>query len=109
MQGNQTFTDRFRVLVAGGGTGNSVCFMGEQLRDTNAEVLIVQGDNFSKIHFQIVYLDFSPASLAIAEQRVNIRQVENVQFVLGSIEQLPALGLGEKCLIKKDNIIIFLF
>ena len=54
-------------------------------------------------------MDFSPASLAIAKQRVNIRQVENVQFVLGSIEQLPALGLGEKYLIKKDNIIVFVF
>ena len=64
---------------------------------------------FLLLFFQIVYLDFSPASLAIAKQRVNIRQVENVQFVLGSIEQLPALGLGEKCLLKNANIVIFIF
>ena len=51
MQGNQTFTDSFRVLVAGGGTGNSVSFMGEQLRNTNAEVQMVQGDQYSMIIF----------------------------------------------------------
>eukprot|EP00090_Calanus_glacialis_P032215 TRINITY_DN5342_c0_g1_i1.p1 TRINITY_DN5342_c0_g1~~TRINITY_DN5342_c0_g1_i1.p1 ORF type:complete len:542 (-),score=129.47 TRINITY_DN5342_c0_g1_i1:28-1653(-) len=89
-RGNQTFADRFRVLIAGGGTGNSVCFMAEQLRNTNAE---------------IVYLDFSPASLAIARQRVSIRQVENVKFVLGSIEQLPALGLGEFDFVESTGVL----
>merc|ERR1711892_388662 len=80
-QGSQTFADKFRVLIAGGGTGNGVCLMGEQLRYTNAE---------------IVYLDFSRASMDIAQQRVNIRQLGNVQFVLDKIENIPGLGLGDK-------------
>ena len=57
-QGHQDFQDRFRVLVAGGGVGSSTMFLAEQLNHTNAE---------------IVYLDLSPASMAIAQQRAEIR------------------------------------
>ena len=42
-----------------------------------------------------MYLDFSRASMDIAQQRVNIRQLGNVQFVLDKIENIPGLGLGE--------------
>ena len=51
--GRQDFKNNFRVLVAGAGTGDAVIFHAEQLRDTNA---------------QIVYLDFSKASMAIAKE-----------------------------------------
>ena len=37
-KGRQTFKNNFRVLVAGGGTGSSITFMGEELRHTNTEV-----------------------------------------------------------------------
>jgi hypothetical protein len=37
-QGRQTFQDRFRVLLPGGGTGSVVVGLGEQLNHTNAEV-----------------------------------------------------------------------
>ena len=85
------------MLIAGGGTGSSACYMGEELRHTNAQVslfplvMMIQPQLL-----QIVYLDFSPASLAIAQQRADIRQLDNVQFLLGSIEQIPHLGLGTK-------------
>ena len=70
-QGKQTFTDGFRVLFAGGGTGNSVCFMGEQLRNSSAEVLTVQGDHFSKIY--LLGLDgYICLSIYLADTNTNI-------------------------------------
>ena len=56
--GQEDYQDRFRVLIAGGGVGSSTMFLAEQLNHTNAE---------------IVYLDLSPASMAIAQQRAKIR------------------------------------
>ena len=38
LQGKESFTEGFRVLIAGGGTGNAVTFLAEQLRHTGAEV-----------------------------------------------------------------------
>jgi len=52
--GKQGFRDGFKVLVAGGGTGDNVIFLAEQLRDTDA---------------RIVHLDLSAASLAVAQAR----------------------------------------
>lgn len=78
-RGNQSYEPTFRVLIAGGGTGSSASYMGEQLRNTGG---------------QVYYLDFSPASLAIAQQRAEIRSLDNVQFILGSIENIPHMGLG---------------
>merc|ERR1711915_414369 len=89
-KGNDIFNEDFRVLLAGGGTGTATCFMGEQLRDKNAEV---------------VYLDFSRASQAIAEQRANIRGLNNVRFVLGSIESLPDLELGNFSFVASTGVL----
>ncbi len=49
--GKQTFRNRFRVLIAGGGTGDSTIFLAEQLRHTDAE---------------IVHLDISRAAIEVA-------------------------------------------
>ena len=57
-QGDQDFLHGFRVLIAGGGIGDTTMFLAEQLNHTDAE---------------IVYLDFSPASLKIAQERAAIR------------------------------------
>src|SRR5262245_5182422 len=46
--GRETFKNRFRVLVAGGGTGDASIFLAERLKNTNAE---------------IVHLDFSEAAV----------------------------------------------
>ena len=77
--GKQTFNNDFRVLVAGGGTGDSTIYLAEQLRETNAEV---------------VYLDLSSASREIAEQRAQIRNLTNIKFITGSILDLASYDLG---------------
>ena len=79
-QGARTFDDGFRVLVAGGGTGNSTIFLAEQLRGLNAEV-----------H----YIDLSPTSLEICKRRSEIRSLSNISFHLGSLLDLEKLDLGE--------------
>lgn len=78
-KGEQTFNDGFRVLVAGGGTGDCTIFLAEQLRHLNAS---------------IVYLDMSSASMAIAKARAKIRGLNNIEWIQESIYNLPELGLG---------------
>jgi len=78
--GRQDFR-RFRVLAAGGGTGDSTLFWGEQLRGRGA--------------CEVVYLDLSSASMSIARQRAEIRQLDNIRWVNDSLLNLPGLGLGE--------------
>ncbi|NYE61086.1 SAM-dependent methyltransferase [Duganella sp. 1224] len=78
--GRQDFRHGFRVLVAGGGTGDASIFLAEQLKDTDA---------------QIVHLDFSGASIAIARERAAIRQLDNITFIRDSLLNLPSLGLGK--------------
>jgi SAM-dependent methyltransferase len=78
--GRQDFRG-FRVLAAGGGTGDSTVFWGEQLRGRGAS--------------EVVYLDLSSASLSIARQRAEIRQLDNIRWVTDSLLNLPGLGLGQ--------------
>jgi SAM-dependent methyltransferase len=77
--GRRDFREPFRVLVAGGGTGDALVFLGEQLRDVACE---------------LVYLDMSSSSMAIARARVEARGLENVTWVQGSILKIESLGLG---------------
>lgn len=68
----------FRVLVAGGGTGDSTIFLAEQLKDCNAE---------------IYYVDISDASMKIAQKRAKQRNLHNITWVHGSLLSLnPNLG-----------------
>ncbi len=78
--GRRDFRRGFRCLVAGGGTGDTTIFLAEQLRASAAEV---------------VYLDISRASRAVAEARARARGLDNISWVSGSIMELPQLGLGE--------------
>ncbi|MEX2454627.1 MAG: methyltransferase, partial [Rhodospirillaceae bacterium] len=71
----------FRVLVAGGGTGDSTVMMAQQHADAG-------------IAAEIVHLDISDASIAIARARIEARGLAGVRFVAGPIESLPELGLG---------------
>jgi len=64
--GAQSFARGFRVLVAGGGTGDGTIYLAEQLRATDAE---------------IVHLDLSEASINIARRRAEIRKLENIRWV----------------------------
>jgi SAM-dependent methyltransferase len=74
------FRNGFRALVAGGGTGDTVIYLAEQLRHCDAE---------------IVYLDMSSASRAIAEARARVRKLDNIRWITASIMELPKLDLGE--------------
>jgi len=73
------FRTGFRCLVAGGGTGDSLIYLAEQLRDFAAE---------------IVYLDLSSASRAVAEERARRRGLGNIRWITASLLDIPALGLG---------------
>lgn len=78
--GRRNFARGFRALVAGGGTGDAAIFLAAQLREADAEV---------------VCLDFSRTSLAIARERAALRGLDRrIRWVHASILDLPALGLG---------------
>lgn len=77
--GRARFDAGFRALVAGGGTGDATIYLAEQLRATGAEV---------------VHLDFSAASTAIAKRRAEARGLANIRWVEASLLDLPSLGLG---------------
>lgn len=78
--GRQDFRQNFRVLVAGGGTGDATIFLAEQLKSTDA---------------QIVHLDMSHASLEIARERASVRKLTNISWVHDSLLNLPSLDLGK--------------
>lgn len=74
-------TREFRALIAGGGTGDAAIMLGQQLKDAGAAA-------------EIVYLDQSSASRAVAEARAKTRNLTNIKFVSGSLLDLNQLGLG---------------
>lgn len=78
-EGSRDFNKPFRVLIPGGGTGDCTMYLAEQLRDTPAE---------------IVYLDMSHASMAIAQERAKVRGLTNITWIHDSILNLPKLNLG---------------
>ena len=63
MKGEQNYSGQFRVLCAGAGTGDGLLSLAEQLRNTTA---------------QLVYLDFSRASMRIAQHRAELRGLSNI-------------------------------
>ena len=79
-RGERRFESGFRVLVAGGGTGDGTIFLAEQLRGMNA---------------RIVHLDVSEASIAIARERARIRGLAGIEWIAESLVDLPKLALGE--------------
>ncbi len=76
--GRQTF-EKFSVLDAGGGTGDSTIQWAERLKNTGSEV---------------VYLDISEASAQIAKRRAEVRGLNNIRWIKGSINDLPRLDIG---------------
>jgi len=79
-RGKRDFRKGFRVLIAGGGTGDSSIFMAEQLREMNGEV---------------VHLDISSASTNIAKKRARIRGLKNIHWQQGSLLDIAELKLGK--------------
>jgi len=77
--GSRDFSKPFRVLVAGCGTGDSAIWLGHQLKDTPAE---------------IVALDLSEASLAVARARAAVRGLRNIRWEHASLLDADMLGIG---------------
>ncbi|NRB11383.1 MAG: class I SAM-dependent methyltransferase [Rickettsiaceae bacterium] len=80
-KGKQDFKKGFRVLVAGGGTGDSTVFLSEQLDGVKGA--------------EVVYLDFSKNSMKVAQERVKNRGRNNVTWINESLLDLPKLKLGK--------------
>lgn len=78
--GSRDFSQPFRVLAAGCGTGDSVIWLSHQLRGTPAE---------------IVAIDLSEASLAVAAARAQRRGLDNIRWVHGSLLDVAELGIGK--------------
>jgi len=86
-KGRRNFCDKggFRILVAGGGTGEKTIQLATQVRDMKGESVV-----------DIVHLDLSTASIAIAKNRVESLGLERyVRFFHGSITE-DARNLKEK-------------
>jgi len=80
--GRRDFSQPFRALIAGGGTGDGAIMVAQQLQDRRCPA-------------EIVYLDLSEPSREIAEARATARGLQNMRFLTGSLLELPAMGLGE--------------
>jgi len=88
--GHQSFGGGFRVLVAGGGTGDHSIFLAEQLRDYDASV---------------TYIDISRASLNIATERAKVRNLGNIEWHHGSILDIASLDLAPFDLISCTGVL----
>ena len=78
--GRRVYDTTFRALSAGDGTGNSSVYLAEQLREHGG---------------QVVSLDLSSASQAIAKERARIRKLTNITHINASLLDIPTMGLGE--------------
>ena len=79
--GRLNFNRPFRALVAGGGTGDACIMLAQQLADRRCPG-------------EVVYLDLSTASRAICEARAKARGLRNIQFLTGSLLDLPNMNIG---------------
>ena len=77
--GQRDWSQPFRALVAGGGTGDALIQM--------AQVLTSAGKQY-----EITYLDLSSSSRKIAEERAKVRGLTGIRFVTGSLLDAPDLG-----------------
>lgn len=79
-RGQKNYSAGIRILVAGGGTGDAIVYLAHQLRMAKCD---------------LVYVDLSEASQAIARQRLKARGLENrVRWIHGSLLDLPSMNLG---------------
>jgi SAM-dependent methyltransferase len=70
-----------RALVAGGGTGDGAIMLAQQLEH--------RGEGG-----EVVHLDLSAASQAVARARAEVRGLNNISFAQASLLDAPKLGLG---------------
>ena len=79
--GRRDFSQPFRALIAGGGTGDGAIMLAQQLADRRCPA-------------DVIYLDLSESSRRIAEARAAARGLKNISFQTGSLLDLPALAFG---------------
>ena len=77
--GRRDWTAPFRVLVAGGGTGDAAIMLGQLLKDRGTPA-------------EILYLDRSRASREIAEARAAARGLSAIRFETGDLLNAPDHG-----------------
>ena len=82
-RGERAFDAGFRVLVAGGGTGDGTVFIAQQLRERGV------------IGARVVHLDLSAAAIGIAKARAQRRGLKGIEFIQGNLLDLPKMNLGE--------------
>ncbi len=78
--GARDWSQPFRVLVAGGGTGDGLIMLAQVLADC-------------QVNAEIVYLDMSTASRAIAEARAAARGLTNIRFETADLLNAAEYGL----------------
>ncbi len=91
-EGKRDFTRGFRCLIAGGGTGDAVIGLAEQLRDHAATT-------------EVVYVDMSEASMAVAKKRAEVRGLTNIRWIRDSLLNLEKHGLGEFDYINSSGVL----
>ncbi|MGF1658169.1 MAG: class I SAM-dependent methyltransferase [Rubrimonas sp.] len=77
--GLRDWSQPFRALVAGGGTGDGAIMLAQLLAD-------------AKCPAEVVHLDRSQAARRIAEARAAARGLGNLRFVTADLAEAPALG-----------------
>ncbi|HUS53091.1 MAG TPA: class I SAM-dependent methyltransferase [Thermohalobaculum sp.] len=77
--GRRDWSQPFRALVAGGGTGDGLIMLAQKLADIGCPA-------------EITYLDMSEASRAVAEARAAVRGLTSIRFVTGDLLTAAALG-----------------
>ncbi len=79
--GKQSFREGYRVLIAGGGTGDAAVWIGKQLMEYPKS--------------EVVYIDFSKTSMDIAQKRAANHGITNITWIEDSILNIPDLKLGK--------------
>jgi SAM-dependent methyltransferase len=77
--GRRDWSQPFRALVAGGGTGDGLIMLAQKLADIGCPA-------------EVTYLDMSGASRAVAEARAEARGLDTIRFVTGDLLTAPEYG-----------------
>lgn len=78
-QGQRDWSRPLRVLVAGGGTGDGLIQLAQQMADAARPS-------------EITYLDLSSAARRVAEARARVRGLGGIRFLTGSLMEAEDLG-----------------
>jgi SAM-dependent methyltransferase len=79
--GRRDLTKPFSALIAGGGTGDAAIQLAQQMTD-----LAVPGE--------VVHLDLSEPSQKVAQERAQVRGLDNIRFVRGSLLDVADVAPG---------------